>query len=135
MPLDGLSFSNSGLFKITTPTEVALQVEQAAKTEAETIIKKIEEKEKIKPDLEGEDEEQQDLEGRDTQDETEEDEKGEITKEKIKKYKVKFNPLTDMVELIDKKTGLIIETISPEDLMNIISKTVKPSGILVDREI
>ena len=40
-----------------------------------------------------------------------------------------------MVELIDQKTGTVVETISPDDLVNLISKSMKPSGILVDKEI
>jgi len=137
MPLDGLSFSNSGLFRIVTPTEVAFQAEHAAQVQAETTIKKLDEKEKIKPDIEGDNEdEERNLEGRHT-DEDLEDEESDITKneEKIKKYKVKFNSLTDMVELIDQKTGTVVETISPDDLVNLISKSMKPSGILVDKEI
>ncbi|OGI17789.1 MAG: hypothetical protein A2255_04535 [Candidatus Melainabacteria bacterium RIFOXYA2_FULL_32_9] len=136
MPLDGLSFSNSGLFRIVNPTEVALQAEHQAQAQAETAIKKPEEKEKVKPDLEDKTEDQyKDLQGRNT-DESEDEENEVLQKqEKIKKYKVKFNSLTDMVELIDQKTGSIIETISPDDLINLISKTVKPSGILVDKEV
>ena len=136
MPLDGLSFSNSGLFKVVTPMEIALQAEQAAQAQAETSIKRPEESEKVKAGLEDENQ-QGNKEGRDTEDdESQDDDTGFLENhEKIKKYKVKFNPLTDMVELIDQKTGTIIETISPDDLVNLISKTVKPSGILVDREI
>ncbi|OGI03549.1 MAG: hypothetical protein A2Y25_09840 [Candidatus Melainabacteria bacterium GWF2_37_15] len=136
MPLDGLSFSNSGLFRIVNPTEIALQAEQHAQAQAETAIKKPEEKEKVKPDLEGKTEDQyKDLQGRDADESGDEESEIFQKQEKIKKYKVKFNSLTDMVELIDQKTGSIIETISPDDLINLISKTVKPSGILVDKEV
>lgn len=135
MPLDGLSLSSSGLFKIINPAEVALQAEQRAQTQAETVIKKLEEKEKLDPDVEDQGgEEQRDLQGRESSDSEEESEFLE-KQEKIKKYKVKFNSFTDMVELVDQKTGTIVETISPDDLIGLISKTVKPSGILVDREI
>jgi chromatin remodeling complex protein RSC6 len=137
MPLDGLSFSNSGLFKIITPTEVAFQAEQAAQVQAETSIKKPEGNEKIKPDIEEDNEEQnKDLEGRsDSESDENQDNDQNEKQEKIKKYKVRFNPITDMVELVDRKTNTVIETISPDDLVNLISKTMKPSGILVDKEI
>ncbi|EKE02024.1 MAG: hypothetical protein ACD_20C00435G0013 [uncultured bacterium] len=136
MPLDGLSFSNSGLFKVINPAEVALQAEQRAQAQAETVIKKLEEKEKLNPDVEDESEDRQrDLQGRESNDSEEKDSEFLEKQEKIKKYKVKFNSLTDMVELVDQKTGTIVETISPDDLINLISKTVKPSGILIDREI
>lgn len=136
MPLDGLSFSNSGLFRVMTPVEMALQAEQTAQSQAEISVKKLEEKEKIKADIEDDDNQHQNLEGRDTEENSQDDDSSVLENhEKIKKYKVKFNPLTDMVELIDQKTGIIIETIAPDDLVNLISKTIKPSGILVDREI
>lgn len=137
MPLDGLSFSSSAFFRPITPAEVALQVEKIAQNQAETVIKKTEEGEKIKSDSENdEDESSKNSEGRNTEDESEDDNSNIfLSQEKIKKYKVKFNSLTDMVELIDQKTGSVIETISPNDLMNLLSKSAKPSGILVDREI
>lgn len=137
MPLDGLSFSNSGLFKLVTPTEIALQAEHAAQSQAETAIKKIEEKEKIKTDLENDqDQENKNLEGRETDEQLSEEEAGVFqNQENIKKFKVKFNYLTDMVELVDQKTGKIVETISPDDLINLVAKSIKPSGILVDKEI
>jgi uncharacterized FlaG/YvyC family protein len=40
-----------------------------------------------------------------------------------------------MVELVDVRTGLVIETISPDDLVNLISKSKEASGVLVDRQI
>ena len=140
MPLDGLSFSNSGLYKIITPTEAFAQVEQVAKQQSETLIKKTESSENIKSELKekGKDEDT-DLQGRDTEDNDEPDESGNSgfldNHEKIKKYKVKFNQLTDMVELVDHKTGFVVETISPQDLVSLISKSKGSSGILVDREI
>jgi len=137
MPLDGLSFSNSGLFRIITPTEIAMQAEQTAQINAEPTVKKLEEKEKLKPDVE-KDKENQEQEGRFTEDESEdEDSNGQNNEaqENLKKYKVKFNKLTDMVELVDQKTGRVIETIHPEDLINLIAKTKNASGILVDREV
>lgn len=137
MPLDGLSFSNSGLFRVISPAEIALQAEQQAQAHAETAIKKLEEKEKLHADTENDSEEEKhrDLQGRDPDDSQEEKSEFFEKQEKIRKYKVKFNSLTDMVELVDQKTGNVVETISPDDLINLISKTVKPSGILVDKEI
>lgn len=134
MPLDGLSFSNSNYFRIATPGEIANQAEHLAQVQAETNIKKPEEKEGVKPDLEENYEDQeQDLQGRDSDEESD----GSVfeDEEKIKKYKVKFNQISDMVELVDRKTGLVIETISPSDLLSLISKSKGASGILVDKEI
>lgn len=140
MPLDGLSFSNAALYKITTPTEAFAQVEQVAKQQSETLVKKTEGSEHIKSELkEKNKDEKTDLQGRDSEDRDDSDEddnSGFLGKhENIRKYKVKFNQLTDMVELVDHKTGFVVETISPQELISLISRSKGSSGILVDREI
>ena len=40
-----------------------------------------------------------------------------------------------MVEMHDAITGEIVETVAPEDLINILSKSKIFSGVLVDRKI
>jgi uncharacterized FlaG/YvyC family protein len=136
MPLDGLSFSNSGMYKITVPMEVNDQVKQFSEVQAQTTIKKPEQAEKPKSDVENDNDQHKSLEGRDTSEDNQEGQ--EETKENFtdrNKYRVKFNSSTDMVELIDQKTGLIIETISSNDLVNLISKSMGSSGVLVDEKI
>ncbi len=137
MPLDGLSFSNSGLQRILSPAEIAEQTAQLAQNQAETAVKKLDKKPKAENnlDLDKEDEQNRDLQGRDSEEEAKDESKGNSEKEISKKYKVKFNPVTDMVELIDKYSGAIVETITPEDLVNLVAKSINPSGILIDREI
>ena len=138
MPLDGLSFSNSGLYKIVAPMEITTQVEKISKVQAETTIKKPEKKERLTPDTERDKDQQKDLQGRNTDDESQEKEENTSYLENeagVKKYKVTFNKYTDMVELVDNKTGVIVEKISPDDLLGLISKAQKSSGILVDKEI
>ncbi len=137
MPYDGISFSDSG-FKVNLPSEIALQAEMSAQTHAKTIIKKPEESQKVKPDGERA---KQDSQGKDSQEDEEDEFLDENSPEfinkskKTKKFKVSFNQSNDMVELIDRKTGKIIETISPNELLNLISKSKTASGILVDRRI
>ncbi len=138
MPLDGLSFSNSGLQRIPSPAEIAEQAAQVAQNQAETAIKKLDKKQKAENnlDLEKEEEQGRDLQGRESEeDPKDESEKENSQREISKKYKVKFNPITDMVELIDKYSGATVETITPEDLVNLVAKSLNPSGILIDREI
>lgn len=145
MPLDGLSNSQVGINRLITPIESAMHAEHLAKSQAETSIKKVDKGEEAKNDIkdkEDEKEHQGKYEGRDTED-SESDEQNEeyqggklvLSKKNIQKFKVKFNNLTDMVELTDQKTGLVVETVSPSDLMNIISKSKSASGVLVDRQI
>ncbi|MDD3149620.1 MAG: hypothetical protein PHV68_02205 [Candidatus Gastranaerophilales bacterium] len=135
--LDGISIANSNLYQPITPTELTSQAEQSAKNEAQTVIKELREGEKTKLDKETEEnkDEKTNAEGRYTDNEEEQQAQNDIQIVDKKKYKVKFNNLTDMVELIDYTTDNIVETISPGDLLNIISNSKNLSGILVDRKI
>lgn len=134
--MEGLSFTNLGLMRIVTPSEVAAQAEQMAQNKAQTVIKNVEGLEKSKADVEGERDPNGGGEGRFTDFEEEESDKLLTeTEENIKKYKVKFNAADNMIELIDRSTGIIIETIAPGDLVNLLSKSKQPLGILVDKEV
>lgn len=134
---DGLSSANLGN-RLLTAMEIASQAEHSAQVEAETIVKKISKQKEIIPDPDEDTyERHQDLQGRETGDDSDENEDSEFSEdeENINKYKVRLNKITDMVELIDHKTGLIVETIAPDDLIGLISKTKGSSGILIDKEI
>lgn len=50
-------------------------------------------------------------------------------------YTIKFNKYTELVELISLKTGNVIQTISPNDLIALVSELKYTSGIFVDNEI
>lgn len=140
MPFDGISFTDSG-FKIIPPSEMNIQAEMAAKTQAQTFIKKLEESHKVNPDSKNKKDsnQQQQLakkEENDSEESYDENSPEFINKtKKVKKFKVSFNQSSDMVELVDRETGAIIETISPKDLITLVSKSKTASGILVDRTI
>lgn len=140
MPIEGVSFQNSG-FQNTAPAEAAHQAENLAKAEAQKKIKEPTEADKPQADSEENDEEQdRDLEGRDTSDDDSDDQQNDPDKVKKflqdeKKYSVKFNSSTEMVEMIDIASGKIVETISPDDLINILSNSKAFAGIFVDRKI
>lgn len=134
MPLDGLSFSNSGMYKLTAPTELNDQVKQFSEVQAQTTIKKTEGLEKTKADIENDDNEH-DLQGRDTSEDGQDQAEEKENYTDRNKYRVRFNQMTDMVELIDQRTGLILETISSNDLVNLMSKSKGSSGVLVDEKI
>ncbi|MDD3013500.1 MAG: hypothetical protein PHC34_07350 [Candidatus Gastranaerophilales bacterium] len=135
MPLDGLSFSNSGMYRITAPMEVTDQVKQFSEIQAQNTIKKPEEADKLKADLENDKDQHKDLQGRETGDDSQEEEQEKENFTDRNKYKVRFNQKTDMVELIDQKTGFILETISSIDLVNLVSKSNGSSGVFVDEKI
>lgn len=142
MPLDGLSFSNSGMYKIPNPMEAALLVEQSAQAQAEVAIKKTEKGEKLKNQTSEENlDEETNAEGRYTDDNDNNDSNQNMessdseTHVNMLKYRVSYNQATDSVELIDRKTGYMVESISPKDIMGLISKSKGASGILVDKQI
>ena len=58
MSLDGLSFSNLGLYKVLSPVDANVLAEKTAQAKAEEIITKTEEIEKTDPDAEKEKKEQ-----------------------------------------------------------------------------
>ena len=137
MPIDGVSFSNSG-FNITNPTEVNVQMEVAAAKEAEKKIKEADKSDKTKGDSEENEDSERDLQGRDTQGESDNEEDSKDLNNinrKNKKFKVKFNPSSQMVEMQDANSGEVIETITPEDLIKVLSKSKAFSGVFVDRKI
>ncbi len=132
MPIDGVSFSNSG-FNITNPSEVNVQAENLAAKEAEKKIKETEKSDKTEPDS---DDSERDLQGRDTKDDSEENSgnKNEL-KGNNKKFTVKFNSSTEMIEMQDAITGEVVETLTPEELLRLLSKSKAFSGVFVDRKI
>ncbi|HSA07296.1 MAG TPA: flagellar protein FlaG [Candidatus Gastranaerophilales bacterium] len=138
MPIDGVSSQNLG-FQQVNPTEVNIQAEAASKAEAQKMIKEANKSAKTKADGENDDDQERDLEGRDSDEsDSEEEDDSEKTQkflQNTKKFNVKFNSSTEMVEMIDISTGNIVESVSPEDLINLLSKTKAFSGILVDRKI
>lgn len=139
MPLDGLSFSNAEMYRAVTPLDISIQAENINHVNQETTIRKINEADKSNPDVESSDEDaRNDLAGSyndEEQDDNNEQKSFIDRKENVKKYKVKFNRQTEMVELVDIQKGVVVETITPDDLINIISKSKDASGILVDRKI
>lgn len=56
-------------------------------------------------------------------------------KPKILKYTIKYNEVTELVELIDLKTQKVIQTINPADLIALIAELKYTSGLFVDNEI
>lgn len=117
--------------------DVAILAEQTAQQNAEIVVKKTDHSEKTLSDTKDDDDSYNGhhFMGREDGDEKEEEKKFFENSEKIKKFKVTFNTLTNMVELVDQKRGCVIETINPNDLISIVSKSGNGAGFLVDREV
>lgn len=137
MGLDGFSISNLGLHKEFTSAQLASNAEALAKKGTQFSIKNVDsiaEKQKIKEKESDDETQKQELtysEGEAY--ENEEDDEEET--EDIKKYSVKLNNSSQLIELIDIENEQIIETISPADLIKLVSKLNSTSGILVNKEI
>lgn len=157
MALDGFSMGNLGLPNEITSAQMANQAEQLAQRDAEIKIKDVSEmaekhgikrKEddsesnqffdgfKKKQDDEGEDEgiddsiEEFTIESRAVNNLNEKD-----LERNPKEFSIRINPETEMVELYSTKQDRVLETISPKDLMGLLSKLDGASGILVNRKI
>ncbi len=50
-------------------------------------------------------------------------------------YTIRFNKYTELVELVDKRTNKLIQTIPPHELIQLISELRYTSGLFVDSEI
>lgn len=136
--MEGLSFSGIGNLRVLTPVEMAIHTELSSKIQAETVIKKIDNAKKTQNDKDRDDKKKRDLQGRYIDDEKEEAvEQIALSpiERSLNKYKVRLNSSSYMVELIDQTNGKVMESIAPDDLLKLVSKTRNPSGILFDKEV
>jgi uncharacterized FlaG/YvyC family protein len=126
-------------------------IPETQKTEAAKLgafDSRVEENERIKP-LKDEDKEKKDQQEREEQEYPEYELSEELQEktqshspavlpEKIDKsisYTIRFNKYTELVELVDIDTGRIIQTIPPQDLIELITELKYTSGLFFDSEI
>lgn len=152
MGLDGFSMSNLGLPRELTSAQLANQAEQLA-NRREPKIKDIgelaeENGVKRKEDEGNEGGAQGQLANSFFAEGDEEDENDQNFKKYSsilleesfegkdpKDYSVRINPRSGFVELYSKKERRVIETISADDLMEVISKLNSASGVFVNKKI
>ncbi len=147
MGLDGFSIGNLGLPNELTSAQMAKQAEQLALRESEIIIKNVNEaakengvKRKEKSDKENDLAENFKKKKKKQGEDSQQREKNQLLEKEFenkdpREYSVRINPDTNLVELYNNKEKKIVETISPDDLMQLISKLSSVSGILVNRKI
>lgn len=152
MGMDGLSFSNTNAVRDKTSAELANKTEQAIQADPTNIPKQVhdistnrrvrekdenEESEKQKKgDLQKDDEEEIFEDGLVEEDT---DEPEEIAIEDIenpnKDFYVKLNVKDDIIELYDSTTDKLIETISGNELGELVQKLNMASGIFVNKKV
>lgn len=150
MGLDGFSMGNLGLNADMTSAQMATQVEHLAQKETKFKIKDVEEAVqdqgvKRKEEEEESDNQNQFNDGFKKKDDDNKEEEDNNTRSTLsdkdfgnkdpKEFAVRINPKTELVELFNNKEEKILETISPKDLMELISKLDSASGVLVNRKI
>lgn len=156
MSLDGFSLSNIKMNRELTSAQMASQADQLASKGLEFKIKDVSElasnkgvkrKEEDSNQDEGtfndgfqENEESDETEANTTKTSYRDSIKEELIIKEIeekdpKEFSVRINSSNDMIELYNNKNKKIIETISANDLMELISKLDSASGILVNRKI
>ena len=110
MPIEGVSSQNSGFYQIN-PTEVNFQAEAVSKTEAEKRIKAPNKSDETKSDSEENEDQHRDFYGKysDDEDPANDSQNFEQLLQDNKKFKVKFNSSTEMVEMIDIISGDVVE--------------------------
>lgn len=145
MGLDGFSMANLGLNIDLTSAQMANQVEKLAQKGTEFKIKDV--SELIQEGGVKRREEQSDNKkrfndgfGKKNKDD-DKNEKQDVLSEKDfenkdpREFSIRINPDTELIELFNNKNEKILETITPKDLMGLISKLDNASGVLVNRKI
>lgn len=137
MGLDGFSMNNLNLHKELTSAQLASNAEALAlKGSSIKTVDNLASKQKTKnKEFEEEDEIPVYFFEEDEKEKQQENGKEKKNNGDTKKYTVKLNSKTQLIELIDLEKEKIIETISPNDLIKLVSKLSSTSGILVNRRI
>lgn len=151
MALDGLSLGNIGIVRDILPGEIQLQIKEA--NALQQAVKKIEqaESDKLDPDKRKDKEQQKKKQEEEAQkraykktvENLSEKHKSYIEDldqvinrtENKREYKVVYNSIKEIVEIIHLKTGQVSETLTLEELKAFIMKVKNPLGIIVDRKI
>jgi uncharacterized FlaG/YvyC family protein len=135
MPLEGVNPAGR-LIPESQKTEAAQLGAFQTRVEENARIKPLnEEDEKNQP----EEEEEQPSAIYETREEEDEEtpmpKQAEVLDEKAVSYTFRFNKYTELVELIDIATGKVIQTMLPQDLIELVSKLRYTSGVFIDSEI
>ena len=147
MALDGLSNQSVGIYRTKDPSKTTEKLNARSKELAEIRLNDVEETElieKVDPDEKGKKEKNaKDLILAQANKLIEEEDDEQILQLKLEdenspvelEYTMKFNSSTKMIEMKNIKTGQMIESVHPDELLKVLSKAKNLSGMFVDKEI
>ena len=149
MGMDGLSMANTGALKESTSADYTNRSEQAMQADRSNDSKqvqtmstnpRIKEKEEDEESGKKQKQEQKEDDIEDTFVESEKEfEKEEFDIEELdnpnKDFYVKLNSKDDIIELYDSSTNRLIETISGNELQELVKKLNMASGIFVNKKV
>ena len=150
MGMDGLSITNTGAVKEQTSAEYNAKTEQAINTDSSNTARQVQglsTNQRVREKEEEEESGGKNQFGAQNQNETFEDGLVEETEQEElepdiedienpnKEFYVKLNVKDDIIELYDSSTDRLIETISGEELGELVQKLNMASGIFVNKKV
>lgn len=150
MGMDGLSMANTGALKESTSADLTSRTEQIVQSDPTNNFRQVQNastnraiREKDEEESSKKNPQQQKKEEQDIQDEFietahfEEDEEFHIEdlENPNKDFYVKLNAKNDIIELYDSTTDRLIETISGNELQELVLKLNMASGIFVNKKV
>ena len=148
MGMDGLSMANTGAVKESTSADFASRTEQAMQADATNDTRQVQTMSSNRRIREKDEEEQSKKQQKQAKQEAEEFEDGliqeEIQEEEFdiqdlenpnKDFYVKLNVKDDIIELYDSSSDRLIETISGNELLELVRRLNMASGIFVNKKV
>ena len=148
MGMDGLSMSNTGALKESTSADFTARTEQsmqADKTNDAKQVQNLSTNQRVKEKEEGEEsskkkkgespEEEEFEDGLHTEEELEEHFDIQDLENPNKDFYVKLNAKDDIIELYDSSTNRLVETISGNELRELVTKLNMASGIFINKKV
>lgn len=147
MGMDGLSISNTGIVKEKTSAEFANKTEQAMQADVTNNPKQIQSlstNQRVRAKDEEDENSKKNKQDNEFQDGLIENSNEEVIDEELeiedienpnKDFYVKLNVKDDIIELYDSATNRLIETISGNELGELIQKLNMASGIFVNKKV
>ena len=150
MGMDGLSIANTGIVKESTSAEIASKTEQAMQTEQANFSRQVNglsQNQRVREKDEGDENNNKKQGGNNPKDtfddglvEPKEPPEEDFTdvediENPNKDFYVKLNVKDDIIELYDSATNRLIETISGNELGELVQKLNMASGIFVNKKV